>query len=214
MWEVLAVIAIVAYVIGRQLLGEPLRGKRVILLPAVLAVVGLTRLGGHGAVQPADVALLVVGAVIAAAIGTGQGSMMRLRNRDGGLWGQMPARSLWLWAALIGSRLTLMLLASTMGAQVAASSAPIVLMLGINRLAQAAMITRRAHRSGIPFAQEKDGSVFLGGRLQELNSRLDGLTGTPSEPSGPSSPSNSAHPSNPSHPSNPTNPYDRPTTRR
>ena len=48
MLEVLAVIAIVAYVIGRQLLGEALRGKRVIALPAVLAVIGLTRLGGGG----------------------------------------------------------------------------------------------------------------------------------------------------------------------
>jgi hypothetical protein len=179
--EVLAVIAIVVYVIGRQLLGEPLRGKRVILLPFILAVIGLTQLSGHGhPVRPDDVALLVVGGVIAAAIGVGQGSVMRLHNRDGGLWGQMPLRSLWLWAALAGSRVTLMVLAGAMGAHVAASSAPIVLMLGINRLGQASMITRRAHLSGIPFTREKDGSVFLAGRPRKLNSRLDGMSGTPS----------------------------------
>ncbi|MGO8883935.1 MAG: hypothetical protein ACLPUO_18575 [Streptosporangiaceae bacterium] len=42
--QVLAVVAIVAYVIGRQLKGEPLRGKRVVLLPAILAVIGVVDL--------------------------------------------------------------------------------------------------------------------------------------------------------------------------
>jgi hypothetical protein len=173
--EVLAVIAIVAYVIGRQLLGESLRGKRVLLLPAILTVVGLTRLGGGGHhVHPADVACLVVSGVIAAAIGAGQGAMMRLENRDGGLWGRMPATGLLLWVALIGSRLVMTVVASALGAHVAASTAPIVLMLGVNRLGQAALITRRALAAGIPFAREKDGKVFLADQLSGLGTRLTG----------------------------------------
>jgi hypothetical protein len=32
---VLAVVAIIGYVIGRQLMGEPLLGKRVVLLPVI-----------------------------------------------------------------------------------------------------------------------------------------------------------------------------------
>lgn len=35
---VLAVVAVVAYVIVRQLKGEPIRGKRLIVLPAVLVL--------------------------------------------------------------------------------------------------------------------------------------------------------------------------------
>jgi hypothetical protein len=38
---VLAVIAVVAYVIVRQLKGEPIRGKRLIVLPAVLVLIGI-----------------------------------------------------------------------------------------------------------------------------------------------------------------------------
>lgn len=175
MLDALAVIAIAAYVIGRQLLGEPLRGKRVILLPAVLAVIGATRLGGPGRpVEPKDVALLLAGGLIAAAVGLGQGAMMRLSSRDGGLWGRMPPRGLWLWAALVGSRVVITVLAGALGAHVAASSAPILLMLGVNRLGQAAMIVRRAHLAGIPFTREKDGSVFLADRLRTLNAHLDG----------------------------------------
>ncbi|WP_435176815.1 hypothetical protein [Actinacidiphila sp. bgisy145] len=175
MLEVLAVIAIVAYVIGRQLLGESLRGKRVLLLPAILVVVGLTRLdSGSHPVRAADIACLVVGGLIAAAIGAGQGAMMRLENREGGLWGRMPVRGLLLWAALLASRLVMTLLASALGAHVAASTAPVVLLLGVNRLGQAAIITRRALTAGIPFAREKDGSVFLAGRLSDLGARLTG----------------------------------------
>jgi len=33
--RVLAVVAVIGYVIGRQLLGEPQRGKRVVVLPVI-----------------------------------------------------------------------------------------------------------------------------------------------------------------------------------
>jgi hypothetical protein len=162
--DVLAAVAVVAYVIGRQLLGEQLRGKRLILLPLVLVVIGATELAGHGH-HPGttDIALIVVGAVVAAGIGAAQGSMMRLEARDGTLWGQMPRRSLLLWLALVLSRVLLDIVASGLGAHVAASTAPIILTLGINRLAQAAVIAPRALAAGIPFAPEKNGSVFLPG---------------------------------------------------
>jgi hypothetical protein len=184
--EVLVVIAIVAYVIGRQVLGEPLRGKRVLLLPAILTVIGLTRLDSGGrTVQADDVAFLVVGAVVALAIGAAQGGVMHLESRDGGLWGRMPLRGLWLWVALVGARVALTVLASASGAHVAASTAPIVLLLGVNRLGQAAIITRRAHASGIAFSPEKDGTVFLADRLGQVNSRLDGLGSGPAADSRP-----------------------------
>lgn len=166
MLEALAVVAIVVYVIGRQLRGGPLRGKRVIRLPLLLVVVGLFTLGTHGPVGAADGVCLAAGAVIAAAIGAGQGSVIRLEERGGGLWGRMPVYGLWLWGALIASRIVMALLAGSMDAHAAASTAPIVLMLGVNRLGQAAMITRRAHSAGIAFAPEKDGSVFPAGRTR------------------------------------------------
>ena len=165
MTDVLAVVAIAALVIGRQLTGEPLRGRRVLLLPVVLTVVGLTRLGGHGrTVTPADVAFLVAGALLALGIGAGQGATMRLESRDGALWGRLPVGGLWWWAALVGSRLALTALAGAAGAHVAASSAPVVLLLGVNRLGQAALIGLRAYGAGIPFAPERDGRVFLAAR--------------------------------------------------
>ncbi|MBY8878932.1 hypothetical protein [Actinacidiphila acidipaludis] len=186
MIDILAVVAVAALVIGRQFLGEPLRGRRVLLLPAVLTVVGLTRLRGHGAVTAADVAFLVAGALVAVAIGAGQGATMRLESRGGGLWGRMPVRGLWWWAALVGARVGLTLLAGASGAHLAASSAPIVVMLGLNRLGQAGVITLRALGSGIPFAPEKDGRVFLADRMGRWTDpgRPDTPGPGPGDPSG------------------------------
>ena len=161
--RVLAVIAVIGYVIGRQLMGEPLRGKRVVLLPVILAVAGVVDLGKHGRhMEPADVICLVISGLIAVTIGLLQGRMIRLEARNGALWGQMPVRGLWLWALLVGSRLIMTVIALAVGAKVAGSSAPIIMLLGINRLGQAAIVMRHALATGIPFAPEKDGSTFLG----------------------------------------------------
>jgi hypothetical protein len=173
--RVLAVIAIIGYVIGRQLMGEPLRGKRVVLLPVILAVVGAVDLGQRGRhVELADVACLVISGLIAVTIGLLQGRMMQLEDRNGALWGQMPVRALWLWALLVGSRLIMTVIALAVGAKVAGSSAPIIMLLGINRLGQAAIVMRHALATGIPFAPEKDGRSFLSGQIGGAASRRPG----------------------------------------
>jgi hypothetical protein len=69
--------------------------------------------------------------IIAIVIGLGQGRMMRLESRGGALWGKMPAKSLWLWGALVVSRVAMTLIAHGVDAHVAASSAPILLLLGL-----------------------------------------------------------------------------------
>lgn len=173
--RVLAVVAVIGYVIGRQLIGEPLRGKRVVVLPVILAVAGAADLGTHSRhARPADVVFLVISGLIAVTIGLLQGRMMRLESRNGALWGQMPVRALWLWAALVGSRLILTVIAVAVGAKVAGSSPPIIMLLGINRLGQAAIVMRHALATGIPFAPEKDGTSFLSGQIGGMASRPPG----------------------------------------
>jgi hypothetical protein len=162
----LVVVAIVGYVIGRQLVGEPQRGRRLIVLPAVLTVIGAVDLhSSQRPVRPVDVACLVVGGLIAAGIGLAQGRIMRLESRDGSLWAQLPLKGLWLWAGLVVSRVAMIAVAVGAHAHVASSSSAALLMLGINRLSQAAVVAPRAVAAGIPFAPEKDGEPFLGAML-------------------------------------------------
>ena len=61
---------------------------------------------------------------------------------------------------LIASRLAITGVAHVTGASVAAGTSAILLMLGLNRAAQALVVVPRAIAARIPFAPEKDGSVF------------------------------------------------------
>jgi hypothetical protein len=162
--EILAVIGIIGYVIVRQVRGEALRGKRTVVLPAVLTVIGFMDLHGSGGAHltAADIACLIVGTAGSAVIGLAFGAVTRLESRGGHLWAQLPLRGLWLWAAMIAWRILVMLLATGLHAHVAASASTLLLSLGVNRLAQAAVIAARAMAMGVPFAPEKDGKVFMG----------------------------------------------------
>jgi hypothetical protein len=160
--EILVVIGVIGFVIYQQLAGQLLRGKRLIVLPAVLTVIGFLDLRGHH-LGSADIAWLAVGAAGSLLIGVAFGLITRLESRDGVLWGKMPPRGLWLWVALVAWRVVIMVLAHQTGAHVAASATPLLFTLGLNRVGQAAVIASRAMLSGIPFAPEKDGRTFLGG---------------------------------------------------
>jgi hypothetical protein len=175
--EILAVVGIIGYVIYRQVQGQPLRGRRTVLLPAILTVIGFVNLRSGGAhLSGADITSLVIGAAGSAVIGLALGAVTRLESRGGYLWAQLPLRGLWLWAALVAWRVLVILLASGLHANIAASSATLLFSLGINRLAQAAVIVMRATRMGVPFAPEKSGKVFLSDSMSQRFS-LDGDDG-------------------------------------
>jgi hypothetical protein len=166
--EIIAVIGIIGFIIFRQVQGEPLRGKRAVLLPAILTVIGVTDLHGtNGAhLGTADITALVIGTAGSALIGLAFGAVMRLENRGGYLWAQLPKRGLWLWGAMVVWRLLAFGIAEGMHAHVAASSSTLLFSLGVNRLAQAAVIVPRAMAMGVPFAPEKDGQTFLSGLFE------------------------------------------------
>ena len=167
--EILAVIGIIGFVIFKQVRGEALRGKRAVLLPAILTVVGFTDLhasnGAH--LQRADVVCIAIGAAGSVLIGLAFGAITRLESRGGYLWAQLPMWGLWLWGAMFAWRGVSFVLADAMHAHVAASSSTLLFGLGLNRLAQAAVVVPRAMSMGVPFAPEKDGSTFLSGLFEQ-----------------------------------------------
>jgi hypothetical protein len=171
--EILAVVAILGWIVFRQLRGEPLRGKRAVLLPAILTVIGFTDLHGHGAahLQTVDVVAITIGTAGSALIGLAFGAITRLEERGGYLWAQLPVYGLWLWLGLFAWRGVAFVIADGMHAHVAASSATLLFALGVNRLAQAAVIVPRAMAMGVPFAPEKDGNVFMAAAFDRGRSR-------------------------------------------
>jgi len=161
--EIAAVIGVIGFVIYQQVAGHKVQGKRLVLLPGVLTIIGFVDLHDAKHLHSADYVWLAAGAAGALLIGLAFGVITRLSSRDGALWAQLPLRGLWLWAALFAWRGLVMVLAARTGAHVAASTTPLLLTLGLNRLGQAAVMVPRAMLSGIPFAPEKDGTTFLAG---------------------------------------------------
>jgi hypothetical protein len=158
--EILAVTAIIGFVICQQVAGQQVRGRRLIVLPAVLTVAGFASLHGAGHLAAADYLWLAAGAAGSLLTGLAFGAVTRLSSRDGVLFAKLPARGLWLWAALLAWRVLFVVLAARTGGHVAASATPLLFTLGLNRLGQAAVIASRAMLAGLPFAPEKDGRTF------------------------------------------------------
>jgi hypothetical protein len=158
---ILAALGVIVFTIGQQILGSALTGRRVVVLPLLLTVVGFVEVTGHHAHAGAtDFALIGLSAAIAIAIGLALGVKTRIERRDGYLWAQLPKSGLFLWAALIASRIAISGFAHFDGASVAAGTSAILLTLGLNRAAQAAVVVPRAIAAGIPFAPDKDGKSF------------------------------------------------------
>jgi hypothetical protein len=161
--EILAVIAIIGFVIYQQIAGQQIQGRRLVVLPALLTIIGLADLHGARHLHTADYLWLTVGAIGALLIGLALGAATRIGSRDGVLWAKLPLRGLWLWVALFAWRGLIMVIAARTGAHVAASTTPLLLTLGLNRMGQAAVIAPRAILAGIPFAPERDGRTFWSG---------------------------------------------------
>jgi hypothetical protein len=150
--DIAVVAAALGYVIVSQVRGQALRAKRLVVLPVVLIVIGLAGLHGMTGVGSADIVCITVSALIAATIGFAQGAVTRLQSHNGTLWGRLPMWGLWLWVALIVSRVAMMATAHAIGADAAASLDSVLVVLGINRLAQAGVIASRASRADLPLA--------------------------------------------------------------
>lgn len=152
---VVAVIAIVAFVIGRQLVGGPVQAKRLFAPGVILTAIGISDLCGHGShPNGLDIVLITMSAAIAIGVGVCLAMLTRLERRDGFLWAQLSRTGLWAWGALIASRLAMITVAHAAGAPLAAGSSAVLFTLGLNRLAQAAAVGVRALAAGIPFAPE------------------------------------------------------------
>lgn len=134
---VVVAAVIIAWVIGRQLAGEPLRAGRLIGSPVVLTVISVFDVATSREPGPtvAGIVLTAAGLVIAGMTGVLQGRRMRLESRHGYLWGQMPASVLWLWAAYFAGRGAVDVVGYAVHAQLATSSAVLLLGVGVNRLA-------------------------------------------------------------------------------
>jgi hypothetical protein len=150
-------VAAVGYVLWSRMKGQPLKAKRLLLLPAALVVLGIANLTGSSAphLTPEDAGFLAASAGLAAVLGAARGATIELYPRGGELWQRYRPVTVGLWITLIATKLILTVAAGAVHASAGGTSS-LLLTLGISLLAEAAIVGPRALSTGLPFATSQD----------------------------------------------------------
>jgi hypothetical protein len=149
----LLALAAIVYVLFRRLAGEPLEGRRLVVLPLVLLVVGVLQLRGVHA-TPLDVAVLVVEGAAAAVLGAVRGLTVQVYPRDGHLWYRYRPLTIVVWVASLLLRLGQVVAGHALGADTSVLGRALLPVLALTLLAEALVVGKRALATGVPFAPQ------------------------------------------------------------
>lgn len=179
--DVLLVIAGVAWILGRRLLGELLEVKGLLVMPVVLTVVGSTQLGGTW--SPAAIGFAGVGVALSIGLGLVRGTTVHLGRRpDGELWMRYRAVSVGLWVLNLAVKAALFPLEHAVSPDVSsAADRSILLSIGLGVLAETAVVLLRAMRSDgdIVWAKGEDGAPHVGNAtFERIRGTVNSAAGT------------------------------------
>jgi hypothetical protein len=167
MIQVLVIIALVGWMLLRRIMGQPLRQRRLVLLPLLMLAWGASGLlDAH--LSSADVGLLAGQLVIAVGIGAVRGATIDVFVRDGVLWMRYRWTTIALWVVSALIRVGLIAGASALGSGLDGGG---TLMIGVaaSLLGESMIIASRGHATGAPFAParaSRRGGTRLGRRAE------------------------------------------------
>ena len=140
-------LALIVFILYRQMSARALRAGRLMLLPAALGLFGLQQLARQSLAMDADgVALLGVGLVIGMAAGLWRGTTFRVWSDAGQVMVKGTALTLLTWAVLIAIRLPFAFLGHVANHPQGFVIGELLLSLAITFAAQNAVIWARAKR--------------------------------------------------------------------
>lgn len=147
--EIAIAVLVVGWIIYRQTQWQTLNPARIWRGPIIVAVIGAvslkTSLTG-ATIGTTAVALLVLEAVLAVAVGVGMGMLSQIRTVGGTLAARTGLIGSLLWFVMLALRLGVDVWASADGAKIVASTGVILLMLALNRVGRTAVLLRRAEQ--------------------------------------------------------------------
>ncbi|MCU7730651.1 hypothetical protein ODJ79_43635 [Actinoplanes sp. KI2] len=149
-------LAVIAYLCARQLSWRPVDQARMWKLPLVLGVVGVVSLAQqHVTIRPIDLMILILSGTAALASGAATGRIARFRPSaaDPGLMESRTGRlGVAVWFALIAIRVVLDVVGHRMGSDLAISTGSTLLVLAVNRAANALVLSARQPRPAFAVA--------------------------------------------------------------
>ena len=143
--------AVIVFIIVRRFTGQPVRANAYVI-PLALTVWGALQLRAVH-VGAIDIGFLALEALLAVAVGATRGATIHLYRRDGQLWQRYRWSTLAVWIAAIALRAGLVVGGRLADVHVATKS--LVLILGISLVAESALVSWRAARTGVPLAPSR-----------------------------------------------------------
>ncbi|PWI44877.1 DUF1453 domain-containing protein [Streptomyces sp. ICBB 8177] len=182
--EIVLVVAGVGYVLARRLMGEPAQAKRMLVLPAVLTVIGLSDLSGQ-VKSPISLLFLVATAATSLALGALRGWSVRISQRDGLAFIRYTGTTVALWVLNLVIKFGANLILGAVDSKDAGAVGDSLLFtLGLGILAEGAVALYRAlsadHR--VMWTQGQDGAPHrMSPFLDTLQRNINGRAGGPEE---------------------------------
>jgi hypothetical protein len=145
--EILLIVAAIGYVMVRRLMGEPVQAKRMLVLPGVLCVIGLSDVS-HQLGSPMAVVFLVATAGISVVIGALRGATVKISARDGVAFARYTGLTVALWVANVVIKFGGNLALGAIDAKDASAvSNSLMLTLGAGMLVEGLVVMSRALRA-------------------------------------------------------------------
>lgn len=170
--EIVLIAAAIIYVMARRLLGEPAVGQRLLVLPVVLGVIGLTQTSVHSL---SALAFLVVSAALSVVFGVLRGLTIRTYEQDGIVMLRYTAMTIVTWAASIAARFVVGFVMSSSG------NDGLMLVVGAGLLAEGLVVLAKAVRvrGQVVWSKGRDGephrtSPFLDSWQQKVHGVRNG----------------------------------------
>lgn len=176
--EIVLILAAICFVMVRRMMGEPAQAKRMLILPAVLSVIGLSDLSGQ-LKTPMAAVFLVATAAISVGIGALRGASVRISQRNGLAFVQYTWLTVTLWVVNLVIKFGADFVLKAADAKDAgAVSNSLLLTLGAGMLVEGLVVLYRALRSDhqVVWQEGKNGaprqmSPFLDNLRRSLNDR-------------------------------------------
>jgi hypothetical protein len=173
--EILIIVAVVVYMLISRMIGQPAQAKRMLLLPVILTVIGVTQLSDVNSTT--SVLFLVATAAISVMIGAARGFSVRISLRNGVAFIRYTGWTVALWVLNIAVKFGAnFMLGAIDGKAVAGASNSIMVTIGLGLLVEGLVVLYRAMRADHPviWSQSKDGRRQTSPVLDDMRRNLSG----------------------------------------
>ncbi|MDT7783915.1 MAG: hypothetical protein QOF58_2334 [Pseudonocardiales bacterium] len=141
--QIVLIAAAIIYVMARRLMGEPAVGKRLLVLPVVLGIIGLTQTSAHSVTA---IVFLVAGAALSVVFGLLRGLTIRTYEQNGIVMLRYTAVTIVLWLASIAARLAAGFVMNLIDPGAVQSGNGLMLVVGAGLLAEGLVVMAKAVR--------------------------------------------------------------------